>query len=130
MSAASEWLDAVAWNEAGLVPAIAQDAKSRRVLMLAWMNRDALAETVASGYATYWSRSRGKLWRKGELSGHRQRVCALRLDCDADALLLEVTQRQGIACHTGRTSCFYQRLDDTGWRVVDPIQRNPDEIYG
>lgn len=130
MTDCAEWLDAVAWNDAGLVPAIAQDATSGRVLMLAWMNREALAATVASGHATYWSRSRSRLWCKGESSGHRQRVLDLRLDCDHDAVLLTVEQVGGIACHTGRTSCFYQRLDDHGWRAVDPIRRSPDEIYG
>lgn len=130
MSADGDWLDAVAWNDDGLVPAIAQEAGSRRVLMLAWMNRDALAETAASGYATYWSRSRGTLWRKGESSGHRQRVTDLRLDCDHDTVLLEVEQIGGIACHTGRESCFYQQLDAGGWQAVDPVQRQPDDIYG
>lgn len=130
MSGSADWLDAVAWNSDGLVPVIAQEADSQRVLMLAWMNRDALAETAQSGYATYWSRSRGELWRKGESSGHRQRVHAIRADCDNDTILLEVEQIGGIACHTGRHSCFYQQLDDGIWSAVDPIQRNPDEIYG
>lgn len=130
MSGTGDWLDAVAWNGDGLVPAIAQDSGSRRVLMLGWMNRQALAQTEATGYATYWSRSRGQLWCKGESSGHQQRVVALRLDCDNDAVLLEVEQAGGIACHTGRTSCFYQQLEADGWRAVDPVQKNPDEIYG
>lgn len=129
MSVAGDWLDVVAWDDDGLVPAIAQESDSRRVLMLAWMNRDALAETAASGYATYWSRSRGRLWCKGESSGHRQRIVAMRLDCDNDAVLLEVEQAGGIACHTGRESCFYQRLDNGVWHAVDPVQRNPDDIY-
>lgn len=129
MSATGDWLDVVAWNDDGLVPVIAQDVASQRVLMLAWMNRDALAETAASGYATYWSRSRGQLWCKGESSGHQQRVVAMRLDCDNDTVLLEVEQIGGIACHTGRVSCFYQRLEDGDWRAVDPVQRDPDEIY-
>lgn len=125
-----DWLDAVAWNADGLAPAIAQEADSRRVLTLAWMNRDALAETVATGYATYWSRSRASLWRKGEQSGHRQRVVELRLDCDGDAVLLAVRQVGGIACHTGRESCFYRRLEDGEWHVVDTVRVDPEEIYG
>lgn len=125
----SDWLDAVAWNEGGLVPAIAQDAAGGRVLTLAWMNREALAATAESGYATYWSRSRGELWRKGETSGHRQRVVELRLDCDNDAVLLRVEQDGGIACHTGRESCFFRRLEDGAWHTVDPVVKDPDEIY-
>jgi phosphoribosyl-AMP cyclohydrolase len=123
------WLDEVAWDASGLVPAIAQEAASGRVLMVAWMNRDALAETVASGHAVYWSRSRGRLWRKGEESGHRQRVCSLRLDCDADVILLEVEQDGGIACHTGRHSCFFRRLDGNRWSIVEPVLKDPDAIY-
>lgn len=124
-----EWLDAVVWDERGLVPAIAQDAAGGRVLTLAWMNREALAATADSGYATYWSRSRGELWRKGETSGHRQRVVELRLDCDADTVLLRVEQAGGIACHTGRESCFFRRLEDGAWRTVDPVLKDPGEIY-
>ena len=125
----SDWLDEVAWDERGLVPAIAQDAEGGRVLTLAWMNREALAATAESGYATYWSRSRGKLWRKGESSGHRQRVVEMRLDCDSDAVLLRVEQAGGIACHTGRESCFFRRLEDGAWRAADPVLKDPAEIY-
>lgn len=125
----SDWLDAVVWDERGLVPAIAQEAASGRVLTLAWMNREALAVTAETGYATYWSRSRAGLWRKGESSGHRQRVVELRLDCDSDAVLLRVEQAGGIACHTGRESCFYQRLEGGAWQPVDPVLKDPAEIY-
>jgi len=124
------WLDAVAWNEQGLVPAIAQEAASGRVLMLAWMNREALAETVRSGYAVYWSRSRQRLWRKGESSGHRQRVREVHLDCDGDTVLLVVEQAGGIACHTGRAHCFFRRLQEGGWEVVEPVIEAPETIYG
>jgi phosphoribosyl-AMP cyclohydrolase len=123
------WLDAVCWNEHGLVTAIAQDAASGEVLMLAWMNREALAETAATGRAVYWSRSRARLWRKGEESGHVQLVREIRLDCDGDAVLLKVEQQGGIACHTGRRSCFFRRLDDAQWREVDPVLKDPGEIY-
>lgn len=123
------WLDEVAFNEAGLVPAVAQDAASGRVLTLAWMDRAALAATVEHGYATYWSRSRKSLWRKGETSGHLQKVLELRLDCDADAVLLTVEQA-GVACHTGRESCFYRRLAQTSWECVDPVRIDPEKIYG
>lgn len=126
----SDWLDAVVWDERGLVPAIAQDAAGGRVLTLAWMNREALAATAESGYATYWSRSRGELWRKGETSGHRQRVVELRLDCDGDAVLLRVEQAGGIACHTGRESCFFRRLEDGDWEVTDPVLEDPAEVSG
>ena len=124
------FLDAVRWNADGLVPAIAQDASSGRVLTLAWMNRDALERTVPSGEAHYWSRSRAKLWRKGEQSGHVQRVREVRLDCDDDAVLLVVDQEGGIACHTGRERCFYKRLDGGAWREVEPVLRDPRAIYG
>lgn len=124
------WLDKVKWAENGLVPAIAQDAASGRVLTLAWMNREALARTVETGHAHYWSRSREKLWRKGEQSGHVQKVKAVRLDCDEDVLLIEVEQEGGIACHTGRESCFFQRLDNGQWRATDPVLKDPREIYG
>ncbi len=127
-----DWLDEVAWDRDGLVPAIAQEAGSGDVLMLAWMNREALARTVASGQAVYWSRSRQRLWHKGEESGHFQQVHAIRLDCDADVVLLEVTQlghSPGIACHTGRHSCFYRRLDGGHWQAVDPVLEDPDRIY-
>jgi phosphoribosyl-AMP cyclohydrolase len=125
----SDWLDAVTWDERGLVPAIAQDAAGGRVLTLAWMNREALAATAESGYATYWSRSRGELWRKGESSGHHQRVLEMRLDCDRDTVLLRVAQAGGIACHTGRESCFFRRLEDGVWQAADPVLKDPAEIY-
>lgn len=127
---AAAWLDQVAWNEAGLVCAIAQEVDGGRVLMQAWMNREALFETARTGYAVYWSRSRGRLWRKGEASGHRQRVESIRLDCDADAVLLTVEQVGGIACHTGRESCFFRELDASGWQACDPILKSPEDIYG
>ncbi len=123
------WLNKVNWSQDGLVPAIAQERASGRVLTLAWMNRDALRKTFETGEAHYWSRSRRKLWHKGEDSGHVQRVLAIRLDCDNDAVLLEVEQHGGIACHTGRHSCFFQRLDDGGWKAVDPVVKDPAEIY-
>ena len=124
------FLDTVRWNADGLVPAIAQDAGSGRVLTLAWMNRESLERTAATGEAHYWSRSRRKLWRKGESSGHVQRVREIRLDCDDDAILLVVEQASGIACHTGRERCFYKRLESGAWRDVDPVLRDPKEIYG
>ncbi len=127
MSAA--WLDDIKWNADGLVPAVAQEAGSGRVLMVAWMNRDALAETAASGRAVYWSRSRNKLWRKGEESGHVQTVREIRLDCDADVVLLTVEQAGGIACHTGRHSCFFRRLDKDQWVTMDPVLQDPARIY-
>jgi phosphoribosyl-AMP cyclohydrolase len=124
------WLDEIQWNGQGLVPAIAQDAASGRVLTLAWMNREALAETAHSGRAVYWSRSRGKLWRKGEESGHVQKVLELRVDCDADAILLKVEQVGGIACHTGRESCYFRKLDNGRWVTTDPVKKDPSLIYG
>jgi phosphoribosyl-AMP cyclohydrolase len=124
-----EWLESVRWNAEGLVPAIAQEATSGKLLMLAWMNREALAATVAEGRAVYWSRSRG-LWRKGEESGHVQIVQEIRLDCDNDAILLLVEQRGGIACHTGRERCFYQSLRDGRWVAVEPVLKSEQEIYG
>ena len=128
-NASAGWLDDVRWDTAGLVPAIAQDAKSGRVLMVAWMNREALAETAATGRAVYWSRSRGRLWRKGEESGHSQRVHEIRLDCDGDVVLLGVEQAGDIACHTGRQSCFFSRLEAGGWVAVDPVLKDPELIY-
>jgi len=125
-----DWLDRVKWGDDGLVPAIAQDAESRRVLNLAWMNREALALTIETGLAHYWSRSRRQLWRKGEQSGHVQKVKSLRLDCDEDVDLMEVEQQGGIACHTGRQSCFYRRLENGKWIEVDSVIRDPREIYG
>jgi phosphoribosyl-AMP cyclohydrolase len=124
------WLDQVAWNEQGLVPAIAQEVLTGKVLMVAWMDRAALAETAATGRAVYFSRSRGKLWRKGEESGNVQVVKELRLDCDGDVILLKVTQQGGIACHTGREACFFSRLEDGQWQAVEPVLKDPKEIYG
>jgi phosphoribosyl-AMP cyclohydrolase len=126
----SEWLETVQWNGEGLAPAVAQDAASGRVLMLAWMNRAALAETARRGEAVYWSRSRQRLWRKGEESGHVQRVVELRLDCDGDAILLRVEQAGGIACHTGRERCFFRRLEKEGWVTTDEVIGDPAAIYG
>lgn len=124
------WLDDVKWNDEGLVPAIAQEAGTGTVLTLAWMNREALASTEQTGVAHYWSRSRGRLWQKGERSGHVQRVREIRLDCDNDAVLLVVEQQGGIACHTGRHRCFFQRLEGGAWRVVEPVLKDPKAIYG
>ena len=123
------WLDRIKWTPDGLVPVIAQEASSGRVLMFAWMNREALAATVASGEAVYWSRSRRRLWKKGEESGHVQKVSELRLDCDEDVLLLALEQIGGIACHTGRHSCFYRKYADGDWVATDPVIKDPDEIY-
>nr|WP_284047571.1 phosphoribosyl-AMP cyclohydrolase [Guyparkeria hydrothermalis] len=113
-----------------MVPAIAQDAESGRVMMFAWMNREAVAKTVELGEAVYFSRSRGKLWHKGEQSGHTQKVREIRLDCDGDVLLLSIEQAGGIACHTGRESCFYRRLKDGRWQVADEVKKSPGAIYG
>ena len=124
------WLDAVSWNDDGLVPAIAQDAADGRILMMAWMNREALSLTAQQGMAVYWSRSRKKLWHKGEESGHQQQVSEIRLDCDNDVVVLQVEQRGGIACHTGRRSCFYQRLEGRHWVAVEPVLKDPASIYG
>ena len=124
-----DWLDTVKWDANGLVPAIAQDAATSKVLTLAWMNRESLAKTVATGEAHYWSRSRRRLWKKGEESGHVQKVREVRLDCDDDVVLLEVEQAGGIACHTGRQSCFFRRLEDRRWVTVEPVLRDPGEIY-
>lgn len=126
----TDWLDAIRWNPNGLIPAIAQDAATGDILMMAWMNRESLALTAQEQQAIYWSRSRGKLWRKGETSGHEQRVLEIRLDCDEDVILLKVEQRGGIACHTGRRSCFYRVLDDGQWVARDPVLKDPDTIYG
>lgn len=125
----AEWLSEVAWNDDGLAPAIAQDESNGNILMMAWMNRDALARTAELGQAVYWSRSRQKLWHKGETSGHIQHVSAIRLDCDADAIVLKVRQVGGIACHTGRVHCFFRQLTDKGWENVDPVIKDPSEIY-
>ena len=124
------WLDEVPWNEHGLIAAVAQDAASGRVLTVAWMNREALKQTAEKGEAVYWSRSRGRLWRKGEHSGHLQKVRELRLDCDADAVLLQIEQVGGIACHTGRASCFFRRLENGSWVTTDPVLKDPADIYG
>ena len=118
------------FNEAGLIPAIAQDWLDGAVLMVAWMNREALRETVATGQAVYWSRSRKRLWRKGEESGHQQRLREVRVDCDADVVLLKVDQVGGIACHTGRHNCFFRRLEDGRWVETDPVLKSSSEIYG
>lgn len=123
------WLEKIKWSPEGLVPAVAQDAGSGRVLMVAWMNREALQETARTGEVHYWSRSRAKLWHKGEESGYVQQVREIRLDCDADVIVLAVEQGGGIACHTGRQSCFYQKLEDGEWVVVDPVLRDPKDIY-
>lgn len=123
------WLDQLTWNKAGLVPAIAQDHRSGKILMLAWMNREALALSVAEGRAIYWSRSRNRLWRKGEESGHVQHIREIRIDCDADVVLLLVDQVGDIACHTGRQSCFYRVLRDGQWLAVDAVRKDPAEIY-
>ena len=123
------WLDEVRWGEDGLVPAIAQDVDSGRILTLAWMNREALARTVQTGRAVYWSRSRQRLWQKGEESGHTQEVRDICLDCDRDAILLKVHQTGGIACHTGRQSCFYHRLEDGRWHITDQPLQDPKDIY-
>ncbi len=124
------WLDEVTFDAVGLIVAVAQDAASGRVLTVAWMNREALAATVAEGRAVYWSRSRRKLWRKGEESGHTQRLVELRLDCDGDAIVMLVEQIGGIACHTGRESCFYRRHTGEAWETVDPVLKSPEAIYG
>lgn len=124
------WLNKVNWTQDGLVPAVAQEAGSGRVLMVAWMNREALEKTAGTGEAHYWSRSRRRLWRKGEESGHVQKVKSIRLDCDEDVILLEVEQAGGIACHTGRHSCFFQKLEAGRWVATDPVIRDPADIYG
>jgi phosphoribosyl-AMP cyclohydrolase len=125
----SDWLDEVPWNGDGLIAAVAQDADSGRVLTVAWMNREALAQTAATREAVYWSRSRRRLWRKGEESGHVQKVRELRLDCDADAVLLQVEQVGGIACHTGRESCFFRKLENGSWVTTDPVLKDPSTLY-
>ena len=125
----TDWFDQLRWDEQGLVAAIAQDATSGRVLTVAWMNRDALRATVETGEAVYWSRSRKRLWHKGEESGHVQKVLEVRLDCDADAILLKVEQAGGIACHTGRESCFFRKLEDGRWVSTDPVLKDPKLIY-
>jgi phosphoribosyl-AMP cyclohydrolase len=125
----SGWLDVLRFDADGLIPAIAQDAGSGRVIMFAFMNRESLQASVQSGHAVYWSRSRQRLWHKGEESGHRQRIVEWRTDCDADVILLRVEQVGGIACHTGRESCFFNRLEKSGWQAVDPVLKDASEIY-
>ena len=128
--ATRKWLNEVRWDDQGLVPVIVQQAASGDVLMFAWMNRDALEKTLSLGQAVFWSRSRRKLWHKGEESGHFQKVLEIRTDCDNDVILLKVEQEGGIACHTGRHSCFFQRLSgEGGWEAVEPVLKNPEEIY-
>lgn len=129
MSTQDNWLNKVNWSEDGLVPAIAQDAKTGEVLMVAWMNREALKRTVESNEAVYWSRSRKKLWHKGEESGHIQKVHEIRLDCDEDVILLKIEQIGGISCHTGRHDCFFQKLDNHEWVITEPVLKDPAEIY-
>ncbi|MDX1824312.1 MAG: phosphoribosyl-AMP cyclohydrolase [Thiohalomonadales bacterium] len=123
------WLDEIKWTADGLVPVIAQESGTGKVLMMAWMNREALSLSVQEGRAIYWSRSRNKLWRKGEESGHIQVLKDIRLDCDNDVILLEVEQRGGIACHTGRHNCFYKQLQGEQWIAVEPVIKDPDDIY-
>ena len=123
------WLDALKWDENAMIPAIAQEATSGRVIMFAWMNRESLQETLRCGCAVYWSRSRNRLWRKGEESGHVQRVRSIRTDCDGDVLLLAVEQVGGMACHTGRESCFFLELQEDRWVATDPVIKDPKEIY-
>lgn len=125
----TDWLDKIKWNADGLVPVVVQEAGTNKVLMMAWMNRDALAATAEEGRATYWSRSRGRLWRKGEQSGHDQIVRDIRLDCDNDTVLLVVEQKGGIACHTGRHNCFFQQLQDGDWVTIEPVLKSEAEIY-
>jgi phosphoribosyl-AMP cyclohydrolase len=128
-SASARWLKKIKWDEHGLVPVIAQEAATGDILMFAWMNRDALAKTVELGEAVYWSRSRKKLWHKGEESGHVQKVLEIRLDCDDDVVLLKIEQAGGIACHTGRHSCFFQKFEGEEWQTLDPVLRDPETIY-
>lgn len=133
MSAASKWLNKIKWDEQGLVPVIAQEVGSNDVLMFAWMNREALMRTVELGEAVYWSRSRKRLWHKGEESGHIQKVHEIRLDCDEDVVLLKVEQSGGIACHTGRHSCFFQKFEGNvqkgDWTTTEPVLKSPGSIY-
>jgi len=126
----TQWYEQLRWNDQGLVPAVAQDASSGRILTVAWMNQEALQQTFATMRAVYWSRSRNRLWRKGEESGHVQRVVEIRLDCDADTVLLRVEQVGGIACHTGRESCFFRKLENGRWVSTDPVLKDPKLIYG
>lgn len=129
MTVTKKWLNEIKWDEQGLVPAIAQDAQTGEVLMFAWMNREALEKTAQLGEAIYWSRSRRKLWHKGEESGHTQKILEIRTDCDKDVVLLKIEQTGGIACHTGRRSCFFNKLAQDGWDEVEPVLKDPKEIY-
>lgn len=122
-------LDQIKWNEDNLAPVITQEFKTKQVLTLAWMNREALQLTIETGHAVYWSRSRQKIWHKGEQSGNQQQIKSIRLDCDNDAILLEVIQKEGIACHTGRHHCFYLQLQDGQWQTTEPVLKDPKEIY-
>ncbi len=124
-----QWLDEIRWTDEGLVPVIAQQGETGRVVMFAWMNRESLLLTAEGGYAVYWSRSRQRLWRKGEESGHRQKVLEIQLDCDEDVILLKIEQEGGIACHTGRESCFYRSLKKGQWTEAEPVIKDPKEIY-
>ena len=124
-----KWLDEIRWTDDGLVPVIAQQVDSGKVVMFAWMNRESLALTQASGYAVYWSRSRQKLWRKGEESGNRQKLVSLSVDCDEDVILLNIEQEGGISCHTGRESCFYRTLEKDVWKENSPVLKDPAEMY-
>lgn len=123
------WLDEIQWTDDGLVPVIAQQHDTGRVVMFAWMNRESLALTVETGFAVYWSRSRQRLWRKGEESGHQQKVIDMQLDCDADVILLQIEQQGGIACHTGRQSCFYRSLQNGQWQTTEAVLKDPQQIY-
>lgn len=133
MSTQNQWLDRIQWNDQGLIPVVTQETGTNIVLMLAWMNREALLKTIESGQAIYWSRSRNKIWAKGEESGHIQKIIDIRLDCDEDTILLEVEQIGGIACHTGRHSCFYQKftgnITNGEWTITEPVLKNPNTIY-
>ena len=124
-----KWLQEIRFNEEGLIPAIAQDHQSGRVLMLAWMNRNSLQTTIETKKLTYWSRSRQKIWVKGEESGNEQNLVSMQLDCDGDVLLIKVKQKGNVACHTGRNSCFYRELSENGWETVEPVIKNPEEMY-
>jgi len=130
VSEVMSWIDDIAWSAEGLLPVIAQDSRSGRVLMFAYMNREALERSISTGEAHYWSRSRAKLWRKGEESGHLQKIKGIFIDCDGDVILLKVDQVGGIACHTGRESCFFRRLDGEQWRLTDEVIVDPSVIYG
>jgi phosphoribosyl-AMP cyclohydrolase len=123
------YLNEIRWTQDGLIPVIAQDSNTGKILMFAWMNKESLQLTINEGYAVYWSRSRNKLWRKGEESGHKQKVISLFMDCDEDVLLIKIEQQGGIACHTGRESCFYRQLINNEWQSIEPVLKNPDEIY-